>query len=39
MLYPPDSVLARWYAANPPGLALQIQYIDDQSIVVPGLSG
>lgn len=35
----PDDVSARWYAANNSRAMLQIRYIDDQSIVVPGLSG
>ncbi|KAG9316428.1 amidohydrolase family-domain-containing protein [Chiua virens] len=34
----PDDVSARWYAGNPSGSTLHIRYIDDQSIVVPGLS-
>ncbi|KAF8441416.1 amidohydrolase family-domain-containing protein [Boletus edulis BED1] len=33
-----DDVSARWYAVNPSGLTLQIRYINDESIVVPGLS-
>ena len=35
----PDDVSARWSAINPSGSTLQIRYIDDESIVVPGLSG
>ena len=35
----PEDVSARWYTANPSGLKFQIRYIDDESIVVPGLSG
>ncbi|KAI9572099.1 amidohydrolase family-domain-containing protein [Boletus coccyginus] len=33
-----DHVSARWYTANPSGLPLWVRYIDDSSIVVPGLS-
>lgn len=35
----PDDISVRWRAANNSGSTLRIRYINDQSIVVPGLSG